>query len=115
MLRARSGWLPDRAHRARLTRAVAVRPFAIVADEASEGSADLVFLPQATAADWAAIFAYAEASRGAGGLAVVQVGEEDRSLYLLTEGEVAVRLSRGEAVLKSVEAPAVLGELAFLD
>ena len=90
-------------------------PFIVFAEEAHEDSADLLFLPDATAADWAAIFSHAEVLRIGEGLAVVQAGEEDRALYLLTEGTVGVRLPRDEGAFKTIDAPSVLGELAFFD
>lgn len=90
-------------------------PFIVFAEEAREDSADLLFLPDATASDWATIFSYAEVRRIGAGLAVVQAGERDRALYLLTEGTVGVRLPRDEGAFKTIDAPSVLGELAFFD
>ena len=98
LLRARSRRLPHRAHRARLTRVVG--PFRFAAPEAREDSADLLFMPEATAADWAKVFAHAEPMRVSAGLAVLQAGEEDRGLYLITEGTLGVRLPRGETRLQ---------------
>jgi CRP-like cAMP-binding protein len=86
-------------------------PFRIVA----EGSEDLRFMPEATASDWAKVFSYAERLEVVAGLAVVQAGEEDQALYLITEGTLGVRLPRDERAFKSIEAPAVVGELAFFD
>jgi CRP/FNR family transcriptional regulator, cyclic AMP receptor protein len=45
----------------------------------------------------------------------VQAGEDDRALYLLTEGTVGVRLPRDESAFKTIDAPSVVGELAFFD
>jgi CRP/FNR family cyclic AMP-dependent transcriptional regulator len=90
-------------------------PFVVFAEEAHEDSADLLFMPGATAADWATVFAHAEVRRVAAGLALVQAGERDRALYLLTEGTVGVRLPRDEGAFKTIDAPSVLGELAFFD
>src|SRR6476469_7756445 len=90
-------------------------PFVVFAEEAHEDSADLLFMPDATAADWATVFAHAEVRRVAAGLALVQAGERDRALYLLTEGTVGVRLPRDEGAFKTIDAPSVLGELAFFD
>ena len=90
-------------------------PFVIFAEEAHEDSADLLFMPDATAADWATVFRHAEVRRVAAGLALVQAGEDDRALYLLTEGTVGVRLPRDEGAFKTIDAPSVLGELAFFD
>jgi CRP-like cAMP-binding protein len=90
-------------------------PFVVFAEEAHEDSADLLFMPEATASDWATVFAHAEVRRIAAGLALVQAGERDRALYLLTEGSVGVRLPRDEGAFKTIDAPSVLGELAFFD
>ena len=90
-------------------------PFTVFVEEAHEDSADLLFLPDATAADWATVFSYAEVRHVGTGLALVQAGEEDRALYLLTEGAVGVRLPRDEGSFKTIDAPSVLGELSFFD
>jgi CRP/FNR family cyclic AMP-dependent transcriptional regulator len=90
-------------------------PFVVFAEEAHEDSADLLFMPDATAADWATVFAHAEVRRVGAGLALLQAGELDRALYLLTEGTVGVRLPRDEGAFKTIDAPSVLGELAFFD
>ena len=92
-----------------------IGPFRFAAPEAREDSADLLFLPEATAAVWAMVFAHARPVRVGAGLAVLQAGEEDRGLYLITEGTLGVRLPRGERAFKEIEAPAVVGELAFFD
>jgi CRP/FNR family cyclic AMP-dependent transcriptional regulator len=80
-----------------------------------EGSEEILFMPEATAADWAQVFAVADVRRVDAGLAVVQAGEEERALYLLTEGTLGVRLPRAESVFKTIDAPAVVGEVAFFD
>jgi CRP-like cAMP-binding protein len=90
-------------------------PFAIVAEEAHEDSAELLFLPEATASDWATIFSYAQVREVSAGLALVQAGEDDRALYLLIDGTVGVRMPREESAFKTIDAPSVLGELAFFD
>jgi CRP-like cAMP-binding protein len=90
-------------------------PFLVFVEEAHEDSADLLFLPEATASDWATVFAHAEVRRVGAGLALVQAGEDDRALYLLTEGTVGVRLPRDESAFKTIDAPSVVGELAFFD
>jgi CRP-like cAMP-binding protein len=61
------------------------------------------------------VFSHAEVRRVGAGLALLQAGEQDRALYLLTEGTVGVRLPRDEGAFKSIDAPSVLGELAFFD
>ena len=90
-------------------------PFQIFAEEAHEESAELLFLPEATASDWATLFSYAEVREVSAGLALVQAGEDDRALYLLIEGTLGVRMPREETAFKSIDAPSVVGELAFFD
>jgi CRP-like cAMP-binding protein len=90
-------------------------PFVAIDEEAHEDSADLLFMPDATASDWATVFRHADVRHVCAGLALAQAGEPDRALYLLTEGTVGVRLARDEVPFKTVEAPSVLGELAFFD
>jgi CRP/FNR family cyclic AMP-dependent transcriptional regulator len=90
-------------------------PFLVFAEEAHEDSADLLFMPEATASDWALVFSHAEVRHVSAGLALVQAGEDDRALYLLTEGTVGVRLPRDESAFKAIDAPSVVGELAFFD
>src|SRR3954454_5987102 len=89
--------------------------FTVFVEEAHEDAGDLLFLPDASASDWATVFAYADVRRVGEGLAVVQAGERDRALYLLTEGTVGVRLPKDEGPFKTIDAPSVLGELAFFD
>jgi CRP-like cAMP-binding protein len=89
--------------------------FTVFTEETVEHSADLLFMPEATASDWATVFSHAEVRRVGAGLALLQAGEQDRALYLLTEGTVGVRLPRDEGAFKSIDAPSVLGELAFFD
>ena len=86
-------------------------PFRIAAEDAD----DLRFMPEATASDWATVFSFAERLEVAAGLAVLQAGEDDRALYLITEGTLAVQLPRAEGPVREIEAPAVVGELAFFD
>jgi CRP/FNR family transcriptional regulator, cyclic AMP receptor protein len=90
-------------------------PFLVFVEEAHEDSADLLFMPEATASDWAVVFSHAEVRRVDAGLALVQAGEDDRALYLLTEGTQGVRLPRDESAFKTIDAPSVVGELAFFD
>jgi CRP-like cAMP-binding protein len=90
-------------------------PFIVFAEEAHEDSGELLFMPDATASDWATVFSHAEVRQVGEGLALVQAGEQDRALYLLTEGTVGVRLPRDEGAFKTIDAPSVLGELAFFD
>jgi CRP-like cAMP-binding protein len=85
------------------------------AAEVHEDSAEVLFMPDATAEDWAKVFAVAQVRSVSAGLAVVQAGEQERALYLLTDGTLGVRLPRAEHVFKTIDAPAVVGEVAFFD
>jgi CRP-like cAMP-binding protein len=77
-----------------------------------EHSDDVLFLADATASDWARIFSFAEAREFTEGESVVKEGEEDSALYFLTEGSVRLM---GSGLFKTIDAPSVLGEIAFLD
>ena len=90
-------------------------PFQVLTEEAHEDAAELLFLPDATANDWATIFSHAEVREVPAGLALVQAGEADRALYLLIEGSLSVQIPREETAFKSIDAPSVVGELAFFD
>ena len=89
--------------------------FQVLAEEAHEDAAEILFLPGASANEWATIFSHAEVREVPAGLALVQAGETDRALYLLIEGTLAVRMPREETAFKSIDAPSVVGELAFFD
>ena len=61
--------------------------------------AELLFLPEATASDWATIFSYAQVREVSAGLALVQAGEDDRALYLLIDGHARrADAARGDRV-----------------
>ena len=77
-----------------------------------EHSGDVLFLADASAADWARIFSYADAREFTEGEEVVTEGDADRALYFLTEGSVRLM---GGGMFKTIDAPSVIGELAFLD
>lgn len=81
--------------------------------DADEGAEEVLLLPEASGHDWARIFAHARPFRFFEGDALMRAGESDRSLMLLVDGTVRVHGS-GRA-FKSIEAPSVLGEIAFLD
>jgi CRP-like cAMP-binding protein len=78
-----------------------------------ERSDEVLFLPDATAADWARIFGHAELWRAEPGDVLVRAGEVDGALWFLAEG--AVFVMDGDEVTKTIEGPSVLGEIAFLD
>ena len=74
---------------------------------------EVLFLPGATASDWARIFAHAELWRAEPGDVLARAGDTDGALWLLAEG--AILVMDGAEVVKTIEAPSVLGEIAFLD
>ena len=78
-----------------------------------EASDEVLFLPDATASDWARILGHATVLRAEPGDVIARAGESDRALWLLAEG--AVFVMNGREVVKTIEAPSVLGEIAFLD
>ena len=81
-------------------------------DEVREGEDEVLLLPDATAVDWAAIFKQADPLRLDAGQTLVKAGDTDASLYLLTDGTVEAIAG---APFKTIAAPSVLGEIAFLD
>lgn len=81
-------------------------------EDLREYSDEVVFLPGRGAADWARIFAHAEPLRLEDGETLVLAGVSDRALYFLIDGRVRVGLN---PVFKTIDAPSVLGEVAFLD
>lgn len=90
-----------------------IRRFSVPLDEADEQAGEVLFLPDATAADWAQIFGHATSYHFHDDDPIAYAGDPDRALYLLVDG--SVRVTTGGAPLKTIEAPSVLGEVAFLD
>ena len=88
--------------------------FSISLDQTHEGAEELLLLPGAGAGDWAAIFRHAEVLDADAGETLVEAGQPGDSLYLLTDGIVEVRGADGTCI-KTIEAPSVIGEMAFLD
>ena len=86
------------------------RRFIVPLEELSD---EVLFLPDATASDWALVFAHAELWRAEPGDVLVRAGDTDGALWLLAEGSVFVM--DGPDVVKTIEGPSVLGEIAFLD
>ena len=81
-------------------------------DVVREHSDEVLFLADGSAADWARIFAAGEPRDFVEGEQLVREGEPDRALYFLTEGSVRLM---GGGLFKTIDAPSVLGEIAFLD
>ena len=84
-----------------------------VAAELHEGVEDLLFMPEATATDWALIFAHGEPSDFEPGDEIVRAGERERALYLLVDGTLGVRAD--DERFKQIDAPSLVGEVGFVD
>lgn len=88
--------------------------FEVVA-ELHEGVEDLLFMPEATATDWAIVFAHGEPYDFEPGDEIVRAGDRERALYLLVDGTLGVRIPGAEDRLKRIDAPSLVGEVGFVD
>jgi CRP/FNR family transcriptional regulator, cyclic AMP receptor protein len=79
-------------------------------DEPAES--DPTFLADRGEQDWAIVLAHTETRRFSAGDEVIRAGDDDRALYLLTAGSLAVASG---AAFRTIDAPSVVGEVAFLD
>ena len=75
----------------------------------------LTFLADRDERDWEVLVGYTQLRRFERGETVVRRGERDRALYLLITGTLDARADQGGAVFRTIEAPSVVGEIAFLD
>jgi CRP/FNR family transcriptional regulator, cyclic AMP receptor protein len=80
----------------------------------SEAAGRLQFLADRSERDWALILDHAEVRRFAPGEELMHAGQAERALYVLTEGMVGGTTGDGVA-LKTIAAPSIVGEMAFLD
>ena len=83
--------------------------------EVHERADQFEFLAGRPESDWAKILDHVEIRRFSNGELIVAAGESDRALYLLSEGTIGVQLEGGHGTFKAIDAPSVLGEVAFLD
>ncbi len=84
--------------------------------EVHERSDQLALLAGRPRSDWAKVLAHTETRRFSRDETIISAGETDRALYLLTEGTLGVRLQADtEKTFKAIDAPSVVGEVAFLD
>jgi CRP/FNR family cyclic AMP-dependent transcriptional regulator len=84
--------------------------------EVHERSDELQLLADRPRSDWEKVLAHTETRRFSRGETIIAAGERDRALYLLTEGALGVRLAGdSEKTFKAIDAPSVVGEVAFLD
>jgi CRP/FNR family transcriptional regulator, cyclic AMP receptor protein len=84
--------------------------------EVHERADELALLAGRPQSDWAKVLAHTETRRFSRGETIISAGETDRALYLLTEGTLGVRLATDtDKTFKAIDAPSVVGEVAFLD
>jgi CRP-like cAMP-binding protein len=86
--------------------------FAFSLEVVREHSDEVLFLADASASEWARILDYGHPRDFAEGEQLVREGETDRALYFVTEGSIRMM---GGGVFKTIDAPSVIGEIAFLD
>lgn len=81
-----------------------------------ENADDFVFLADRSEQDWAVLIGAMRRERFAAGDEVIRAGDVDRSLALLVSGRLEVLAGASpDGSLKTVDAPTVVGEIAFLD
>lgn len=73
----------------------------------------LMFLADRDERDWEVLLGYTQLRRFAAGETVITRGERERALYLLMAGTLHPRGQQRNA-FKAIEAPSVVGEIAFL-
>jgi CRP-like cAMP-binding protein len=77
-----------------------------------------VFLAQGTPEHWERLVAYTEHMRFKREDTVIRAGELDRALYFVTDGRLDIMLpqpSGAERLVRTISAPAVIGEMGFLE
>jgi CRP-like cAMP-binding protein len=80
---------------------------------AEEAAPEAGILAARTEEDWELLLGYTETRRFRPGDWLIRAGEQDRALYLLSDGRLEAHVAG--AAPRVIEAPATLGELAFLD
>ncbi|MGH3103774.1 MAG: Crp/Fnr family transcriptional regulator [Gaiellaceae bacterium] len=84
----------------------------------AEPTSELVFLADRSEADWTRLLDHTETLRFSAGDVVIRAGHRDRSLYIVTSGELEVLLpgSAGEERhFTTIGSRSVTGEMAFID
>ncbi|MEA2421142.1 MAG: family transcriptional regulator, cyclic receptor protein [Thermoleophilaceae bacterium] len=76
-----------------------------------------VLLAQFTSDEWAKLLAFTETRRFEAGDDVIRAGDGERALYLITDGTLELLLPgrEGASPLRTLDAPSVIGEMAFFD
>ncbi len=75
-------------------------------------------MAQGNEQDWAKLVAYTELMRFRTAECVMKAGERDRALYFLTEGRLDLMLPQpkgSDRLVRTISAPAVVGEMAFVE
>lgn len=117
--------IPRRKHEhdedpsANVARATAADSFFLEPDHGAEPRRDeWVFLAQGTPEDWEKLVAYTEHMRFKDGENVIRAGELDRALYFVTDGRLDIMLPQpngAERLVRTISAPAVIGEMGFVE
>jgi len=102
-----------------VAKATAAESFFIPPDHGPEPRRDeWVFLAQGTREDWECVVSYTEHMRFKNGETVIRSGELDRSLYFVTDGRLDIMLPQpngAERLVRTISAPAVIGEMGFVE
>jgi CRP/FNR family transcriptional regulator, cyclic AMP receptor protein len=80
-----------------------------------ERAGEIAFLANRPDSDWNILVQRTETRRYCAGQTIIAAGDCDQALYLLTEGIVGVVLPGTQGTFKEIDAPSVLGEVAFID
>jgi SulP family sulfate permease len=102
-----------------VAKATASESFFLPPDRGEEPRRDeWVFLAQGTQEDWGTLVSYTEHMRFKSGETVIRSGELDRSLYFVTDGRLDIMLPQpngAERLVRTISAPAVIGEMGFVE
>jgi SulP family sulfate permease len=77
-----------------------------------------VFLAQGTPDDWEKLVAYTEPVSFSKCDVVLRTGDRDRSLYFVTDGRLDLLIEQpngAERLVRTISAPAVVGEMGFVE
>ena len=77
-----------------------------------------VFLAQGTPEDWEKLVAYTEHMRFKADETLMHSGESDRALYFVTAGRLDLMVPQPtgtERLVRTISAPAVVGEMGFIE
>ena len=102
-----------------VARATAADSFFKAPDTGEEPRRDeWVFMAQGTQVDWESLVSYTEHMRFKSGEPVIRAGELDRALYFVTDGRLDLMLPQvngAERLVRTISAPAVIGEMGFVE